>query len=80
MELREELLGLLEENCPGVDFKSSAALVDDGLLDSLDIVMIVGEMADRFDVEITADEIVPENFNSVDAMCALIKALREGDL
>ena len=59
---------------PGVDFEAETALVDDEILESLDIVTIVSEIKDVFDVEITVDDLVPENFNSVEAILALIQA------
>lgn len=65
---------ILTECCPDIDFQTEVALIDDGILESLDIVMIVSEIKDAFDVEITVDDLVPENFNSVDQMLALIEA------
>lgn len=73
----EELLEILEEMHPDVDFTAEKALVDDGILDSLDIVSLISEIADRFDVVIPADKIVPENFNSAEALMALIDRLEE---
>ena len=73
----EELLEILEELHPDVDFTTEEALVDDKILDSLDIVSLISEIADRFDVVIPADEIVPENFNSAKALWALIERLEE---
>lgn len=70
----EELLAILTEAVPGVDFETETSLVDDEILESLDIVTIVSEIKDAFDVEITVDDLVPENFNSVEAMLALIEA------
>ena len=70
----EELLVILTEAVPGVDFETETSLVDDEILESLDIVTIVSEIKDAFDVEITVDDLVPENFNSVEAMLALIEA------
>ena len=72
----EELLQLLTETCPGIDFAGSEALIDDEILDSLDIVSIVTELMDAFDVEINVDDLQPENFNSVDAMVDLIERAR----
>lgn len=74
--MREQVISILSELCPGVDFEHETALIDDGLVDSLDIVTIVTELMSTFDVEITVDDLQPENFNSVDAIVALIEAAR----
>lgn len=73
----EELLQILNEACPGVDFENEKALVDDEILESLDIVGIVSEIIDVFDVEISVDDIIPENFNSAEAIMALIESHRD---
>ena len=71
-----ELMRILEETCPGVDFTDGTALIDDGILTSLDIVTIVSELMDVFEVEISVDDLVPENFNTVQAIWDLINARR----
>lgn len=68
----ETLLRILEENCPGVDVLGSDRLIDDEILTSLDVVVLVGELNDAFGISITVDDLVPENFNSVQAMYKLI--------
>lgn len=73
----EELMRILTENCPDIDFKTETALIDNGILTSLDLVMLVSELNDVYDIEITADDLLPENFNSAQAMLALICRLRE---
>lgn len=69
----EQLIALLSEICPGIEFEKETALVDDGILESLDIVTIVPEIMDAFDVELTVDDLIPENFNSVQAMLDMIE-------
>ncbi len=70
---RDRLLEILEDVCPDVDFENETALIDDGLIESLDIVAIVTGIMDEFDVEINVDDLMPENFNSLDAIIALIE-------
>ena len=71
---KKKLLAILEDICPEVDFENEENLIDDGLIESLDIVQIVNEIKAEFDVEITVDDLLPENFNSVDAMLAMIES------
>ena len=73
----EELLEILGELHPDVDFESEEQLVDDGILDSLDIVSLIGEIKRVFDVTVTAGDIIPDNFNTVQAMMALIERLED---
>ena len=73
----DELLEILNELHPDVDFEAQESLVDDRILDSLDIVSLISEINDRFDVAIPAQEIIPENFNSAKAIYALIRRLEE---
>lgn len=72
--MRERLMRILTEVCPGVDFENEMALVDDGCLESLDIVTIVTEIMDEFDIELSVEDLLPENFNSVDGMLQLIES------
>lgn len=73
----DELLDILTEVNGDVDFETCDTLIDDGILDSFDIVNIVGELNDAFDIEITPADIVPENFNSAEAMWDMIKRLQD---
>lgn len=73
----DRLLKILNELHPDVDFSSEKSLIDDGILDSLDIVTLITEINDEFDVSIPAEEIVPENFNSADSIMTLINKIDE---
>ncbi len=72
----DELMKILTETCPGIDFEHETALIDDGILESLDIVTIVSEIMDVFGVELNVDDLLPENFNSVQAIWELIESRR----
>lgn len=75
----EELLEILQGLHPEVDFETEEHLIDDVILDSFDIVTLITEIQDVFDVTIDAKRIVPENFNSAKALYALIQEIEEED-
>ena len=58
----EDLLRILNEVKPGVDFTKEDDLIESGILDSLSIIQLVTKISDEFDVEITPLDLVPENF------------------
>ncbi len=76
--MREQLLAILKDIKPEVDFETATTLIDDNILDSFDIVTVVVELNDAFDIEVSVDDLVPENLNSVDAMIELINDLQNG--
>ena len=73
----DELMQILEELRPDVDFENETQLITNGVLDSFDIVALVGELNDAFDIEIKPNNLVPENFNSAKAMMAMIETLQD---
>lgn len=73
----EELIKILESVKPGVDYMSETSLIDEEILDSLDIVTIVAKINQEFDIEFPVNEIVPENFNSAEALYAVITRLQD---
>lgn len=75
----DEVIEILESLKPGVDYESATDLVDGRILDSLTILALVPELEDAFDVTIPAVEIVPANFNSAQAINALVERLVEED-
>ena len=72
----EKILEILNSIRSDIDFENEDKLIDDGILDSFDIVSIVGELCDAYDITITADDLERENFNSVAAMLSLIRIIR----
>lgn len=71
----DELLEILEDLHDDVDYKTCTTLIDDKILDSFDIVTIIAEIDDQFDVTIPPEEIIPENFNSAASLYALVEKL-----
>ena len=73
----EELMELLQALKPEIDFEAEKELIDDGLLESFDVITLIAEIEDQFGVEIPAEEIVPENLNSAEGIWKLIRRIRE---
>ena len=71
--MKKQIIEILSEICPGIDFETETALIDDGLIDSLDIVAVVTELMEAWDRVSGVDDLTPENFNSVDAIVELIE-------
>ncbi len=72
----DKLLEILKEAKSEVDFSTEKALIDNGLLDSFDVVQLVMKLNEEFDIEIGAEEITPENFNSAESIWAMIERLQ----
>jgi len=70
--MKDEIMGLLEQNLIGIDLTGDT-LVDDGILDSLSLVTIISLLTMQYGITIPYEEIVPENFNSVEAMAAMVE-------
>ena len=74
----EQLLTILVELHPDIDFGTETALIDNKLIDSFDIITLVAEINDKLDVSIPAEDILPENFNSYASLRTLVARL-EGE-
>ena len=72
----DKLIRILSELRSDIDFETENSLIDGGMLDSFDIVTLVAEIDDGFGVEIPAEALIPENFNSAKAIFALIQQLQ----
>ena len=75
--MEEQVLKLLQEEYPEIDFTVSDTLVEDGVLDSLTITEIIGALSLEFEIQIPYEEIKEENFNSVSAMAGLVSRLQK---
>lgn len=75
----DELISILTEIHPDVDYATATNLVDGKILDSFDIISLVSEIAEQFDVVISAEYMVPENFNSAQALWNLIQKLEDDE-
>ena len=75
--MRDTILEILADIIDEDDLDTCTTLIDDGVLSSLDIIQLIGALNDEFDISIPATEIIPDNFNSVDAMAAMVQRLAE---
>lgn len=73
----ERIIEILRGLHPEVDFETAQGLIDRRILDSFDIVSVVGELMDEFDIEIGAEHMLPENFNSAKAIYELVTRLAD---
>lgn len=73
----ETLMNILREIDDSIDYEKEKALIDDRLLDSFGVITLVAELEDAFDISIEASEMVPENFNSAEAIYKMICRLQE---
>lgn len=72
----DELLEILNELDDSIDYETEEALIDDRIFTSFDVISLVAELESTFDIRIEAGELVPENFNSAQAILALVNRLR----
>ena len=75
--MKEQIIEILEDIQPEADYETCQTLIDDHILTSLDVLSLVAELEDEFDVTIPTVEIITSNFNSVDAIAAMVERLQE---
>ena len=73
------ILDILQEMHDDIDFSTHTTLIDDKVIDSFDIITLIAEIDDRIGVTIPAEDLIPENFNSLSAIEALVKRLKDED-
>ena len=72
----DELIEILEDIQPDADYETCTTLIDDGILDSMEVLELVSTLEDEFDIEVTPTELVPANFNSAESMWKMIGRLQ----
>lgn len=75
----EALLNILSELHPDIDFAIKETLIDEKIIDSFDIITLITEINEEYDVRIPVDEIIPQNFNSAKSLFKLIQRLQDED-
>lgn len=75
----DEILEILEGLHPEVDFETCTTLIDDKIIDSFDIVTLISDLSEEFDITIPVEEIIPENFNSAQSIYALVEKILEDE-
>jgi acyl carrier protein len=78
--MNEKILEILSDVRPDLDFENETSLVSDGSLDSFDIVTIISELNDAFNIHIRVHDLIPENFNSLEAIQNLVVKLQQNQL
>ncbi|MBQ7321825.1 MAG: acyl carrier protein [Clostridia bacterium] len=76
MSTQEQVCNLLKEIKPTKDLSGITDIIEGGYLDSFELMSLIAQLGEIFGIEIDVDEIVPENFNSVDAMTAMVERLK----
>lgn len=72
----EQIIGMLKQNYPLIDFEAETQLMTKGLLDSLAVVDIIANLEEMFDISITMEYIQPANFESAEAMWNMVEELK----
>ena len=72
---KTELLSILQDIHPEIDYANEKNLIDNGIFDSFDIVNLISEIVANFEIKVPANEITPDNFNSLEAIMALLEKL-----
>jgi acyl carrier protein len=76
-EVKATILEMLQDLHGDVDYENENMLVDDQVLDSFDLVTLASELPDAFDVSITPEDFIPENFNSLDTLTEMTVRLMD---
>ena len=76
MSIKEQVMNILKEIKPTKDLTTVTDIIEGGYLDSFELMSLIAQLGDDFGIEIDVDEIMPENFNSIDAIAAMVERLK----
>lgn len=71
----EKIKKIIINSCSNIDIDGDVKFITDGLIDSVDLVTIISDLEDEFGIEISIEEIVPENFDTIEAIWEMIQKL-----
>ena len=75
----DTILEILETIKPGADFAASTDFIEEHLLESMEVLQLVSELNDEFDINITLPYIKPENFKSVESIYHMVQEILEDE-
>ncbi|HPZ23323.1 MAG TPA: acyl carrier protein [Bacilli bacterium] len=75
--MKNKIIEILNQIKPGVDYNSEKHLITDGILTSFDIVTLIANLTEEFDIEITIKDVIPENFESIETLEKLVESKEE---
>jgi hypothetical protein len=71
--MKDKVLELLEDLHKDGNFRDSKDYLEDGLIDSFEMIGIISSLEEAFEIEISGKDIIPENFINLDSICLLLK-------
>lgn len=75
MSTKQRVANIMKEVKPTKNLENITNIVEGGFIDSFELMLLITMLSDQFGVEISIDEITPENFNSIDAISAMVDSL-----
>lgn len=79
MTTREQVLAILKEIKPTKNLENVTGIIENGYIDSFELMSLVSSLSEKFGIEITIDELIPENFNSVEAITKMVDTIRNNN-
>lgn len=75
--MKEEILAILKEIHAEHDYEKSSDYLEQGLLDSFDIMTLVEMLEEKFDITVSGRDIITDNFRNLATVTALVEKYQE---